>query len=93
MSHPCSSPGPHSAPPSPAVELAQGSLASIGFVSVFGAAARAAVATVVLAAELFGLRAIMPAAVAATAGLTSRGRGGLYEPEGGPTRPVGCHQI
>jgi H+/Cl- antiporter ClcA len=68
------------------LSIAQGALASIGFVSVFGAAARTPIATVVLAAELFGPRAIIPTAVAAIAALASRGQGGLYEFD--PSQPA-----
>jgi H+/Cl- antiporter ClcA len=62
------------------LSLAQGALASVGFVSVFGAAARAPVASVVLAVELFGSRALLPTVVVAVAALATRGSGGLYQP-------------
>ena len=70
------------------LSIAQGALASIGFVSVFGAAARAPIATVVLAGELFGQRALIPTAVATIAALASRGQGGLYEPDLAPPPAV-----
>jgi H+/Cl- antiporter ClcA len=62
------------------LSLAQGALASVGFVSVFGAAARSPIASVVLAVELFGSQALLPTAVVAAAALLTRGSGGLYEP-------------
>jgi H+/Cl- antiporter ClcA len=63
------------------LSIAQPALAAVGFVSVLGAAARTPLMTIVLAAELFGPRALIPTTIVALAALLPRGHGGLYEPD------------
>lgn len=54
-------------------------LASIGFAAVFGAAARAPAAAVVVTMEIFGPHAWWAAALVALGAVATRGRHGLYD--------------
>lgn len=61
------------------VGLPQEAVASLGFVAVFGAAARVPLTCAVLAAELFGWPALLPALVVGWLALLVAGRPGLYD--------------
>ena len=56
-------------------------IASIGFVSVFGAAARVPLTAAVMAAELFGWQALLPALFVTWVARAVGGRRGLYDVE------------
>jgi H+/Cl- antiporter ClcA len=62
-----------------AVGMPQAALASIGLVSVFGAAARVPFTSAVMAAELFGWQALLPALVVTWVARAVAGRRGLYD--------------
>ncbi len=61
--------------------LPQAALASIGLVSVFGAAARLPLTGAVMAGELFGWQAILPALVVTWVARAVVGRRGIYDDE------------
>jgi H+/Cl- antiporter ClcA len=61
--------------------IPQAALASIGFVSVFGAAARVHLTAAVMAAELFGWQALLPALFVTWVARAVAGRRGLYDVE------------
>lgn len=54
--------------------------ASVGFVAVFGAAAKTPAACTIMAAELFGVGLLVPAAVACAVARLCAGRRGIYPP-------------
>jgi H+/Cl- antiporter ClcA len=54
--------------------------AAVGFVAVFGAAAKTPAACTIMAAELFGVGLLVPAAVACAVARLCAGRRGIYPP-------------